>query len=364
MEKNKKLKNFKIISLKILFLIFLSIHFIKKNYFKKKVGIIGLSHSQNIGNNLLKYAIYIKLSQLGYNPFIIGTRYINDNISFINESTQMRLINESFDEIKENDYDILIVNSDQTWRKWLIGDKDPFFYDIAFLKFSEKWEKPKFVYGASIGIDKWELNEKEGEIAKYLLKNFTGISVREKGTIKYIENYLGLKAEFVLDPTLLINKSYYLDLIKNFKNDIIIDDSFILVYKLSESISITNYINMIKNKYNYKIYYIDFNITNTIQKFIYGIYNCKGIITDSYHGTLFSIIFNKPFISFIFEYNGKERFNSLKEIFNISDRIFELNSTPNVQLIETPLNLNKTLLKYLKKKSIAFLKKNLNFSIF
>jgi len=181
-----------------------SIHFIKKNYFKKKVGIIGLSHSQNIGNNLLKYAIYIKLSQLGYNPFIIGRRYMNDNISFINESTQMRLINESFDEIKVNDYDILMVNSDQTWRKWLIGDKDPFFYDIAFLKFSQKWEKPKFVYGASIGIDKWELNEKEEEIVKYLLKNFTGISVREKGTIKYTENYLGLKAEFVLDPTLLI----------------------------------------------------------------------------------------------------------------------------------------------------------------
>lgn len=364
MEKNKKIKNFTIINIKIIILIILSNHYIKKNFFKKKIGIIGLAHSQNIGNNLLKYAIYIKLSQLGYIPFIVGARYMNDNISFINETTQMRLINVSFDEIKENDYDILMVNSDQTWRKWFIRNKDPFFYDIAFLKFSEKWDKPKFVYGTSIGIDKWELNKKDDEIAKYLLKNFTGISVREKGTIKYIENHLGLKAEFVLDPTLLINKDYYLDLIKNFKNDIIIDDNFILVYKISESKSIINYINMIKNKYNYKIYWLDLNNTNHIQKFIYGIYKCKGIITDSYHGTLFSIIFNKPFISFIFEYNGKERFNSLKEILNISERIYELNSTPNVQLIETPLNLNKTLLKYLKKKSIAFLKKNLNFSIF
>lgn len=364
MEKNKKLKNFKIFSLKIIISIFLGFKFIKNNYFKKKVGIIGLPHSQNIGNNLLKYAIYVKLSQLGYNPYIVGTRFKNENISFITENTQMRLINNSFDEIKENDYDILIVNSDQTWRKWPINNKDPFFYDIAFLNFSESWDKPKFVYGASIGIDKWELNEKEEEIAKYLLKNFTGISTREKGLIKYIENHLKYKAEFVLDPTFLINKKYYLNLIKNYKNDIIIDDSFILIYIISDSKQIINYINNIKNKYNYKIYSINFNITNIIQKFIYGINKCKGIITDSYHGTIFSIIFNKPFITFIYEFNGKERFNSLKEILNISDRIYDLNSSPNVQLIETPLNLNKTLLKYLKKKSIAFLKKNLNINIY
>ena len=188
-----------------------------------------------------------------------------------------------------------MVNSDQTWRKWIIENEDPFFYDIAFLKFSEKWNKPKFVYGASIGIDKWELNEKDEEIAKYLLKNFTGISVREKGSIKLIENHLGVKSELVLDPTLLINKKYYLDLIKNYKNDIIIDNNFILVYKISESISIINYINNIKKKNNYKIYWINLNNTNIIQKFIYGINNCKGIITDSYHGTLFSIIFNKFF---------------------------------------------------------------------
>ena len=82
-----------------------------------------------------------------------------------------------------------------------------------------------------------------------------------------------------------------MDLIKNYKSDIIIDDSFIFVYKISNSKLITNYINNIKKKYNYKIYQIKFNITNSIQKFIYGIYKCKGIITDSYHGTLFSIIF-------------------------------------------------------------------------
>ena len=122
-----------------------------------------------------------------------------------------------------------MVNSDQTWRK------SNFFYDIAFLNFSKNWNKPKFVYAASLGLNTWQLTKEDENIAKNLLKNFTGISVREKGSIKLIESHLGIKPIFVLDPTLLIDKKYYLKLIKNYKNDIPIDNSFIFVYTVTES---------------------------------------------------------------------------------------------------------------------------------
>jgi hypothetical protein len=122
-----------------------------------------------------------------------------------------------------------MVNSDQTWRKY----NEKYFYDIAFLKFAKKWNIPKFVYAASFGMDKWNLNKKDKEIAKFLLKNFTGISVREKGSVKIVENHLGIKPIFVLDPTLLIDRKYYLKLIKNYKNDILIDDNYIFVYTLT-----------------------------------------------------------------------------------------------------------------------------------
>ncbi len=118
--------------------------------------------------------------------------------------------------------------------------------------------------------------------------------------------------------------------------------------------------NDLKEKINYKIYKINSKIENQIRKFIYGIYYCKAVITDSFHGTVFSLIFNKPFISFIFDYNGRERFNTLKEIFKIHNRIFDSNSQPNITLLDTPLKINKTLLKILKNQSINFLKKNLN----
>ena len=100
--------------------------------------------------------------------------------------------------IKENDFDILMVSSDQTWNVVIEN-----FYDTAFLKFAEKWKIPKFIYGTSLGFDKWKFSEKDEQVAKHLLKNFTGISVREKSAVKLIENHLGLKAQFVLEPTFL-----------------------------------------------------------------------------------------------------------------------------------------------------------------
>ena len=321
----------------------------------------------NIGNNLLKYAISIKISELGYIPYIVGRKLPKiQNLSIVFNEIKYRLINESFNEIKKDDYDILMVNSDQTWRSWhnRIPSKDPFFFDIGFLRFSQQWNIPKFVYGASLGLDSWKLNKKEDNIAKYLLKNFTGISTREKGSINLIQEHLGIKAEHVLDPTLLINKKYYLNLIKNYKNDIIVNNSFIVVYTFSNSLSIKKYINRIKSAYNYKIYFLTLNLKNVIEKFIYAVSNCKGVITDSYHGTLFSIIFNKPFISFLLRDNGIERFNTLKEEFNLSDRIFDSKSNPNINLLEKPLIINKRVLNSLKIKSIQFLKRNLKRAYF
>ena len=130
----------------IFFFIFLNI-IIKK---KKRIGVISLRHEVNIGNNLLKYAIFIKLSELGFIPYIIGTHWNNYNISFINRTTNLIIIKNNFSEIKQNDYDILMVNSDQTWRRF-----DEHFYDYAFLNFTKNWKIKKFIYGVSLGFDYW-----------------------------------------------------------------------------------------------------------------------------------------------------------------------------------------------------------------
>ena len=138
-------------------------------------------------------------------------------------------------------------------------------------------------------MDTWAFTKEDELIAKHLLKNFSGISVREKGSVKLIKKHLGFRPTFVLDPTLLIGKKYYLKLINNYKNDISIDNSFIFIYKVTKLEILQKFINKIREKYNNKIYMINFYVENQIRKFIYGIYNCKAVITDSFHGTIFSI---------------------------------------------------------------------------
>ena len=60
------------------------------------------------GNNLLKYAMYVKLSELGFKPYIIGTLLYNFDISFLKNNTNCIIINNSFNEIKKNEYDYLM----------------------------------------------------------------------------------------------------------------------------------------------------------------------------------------------------------------------------------------------------------------
>ena len=281
-----------ILKIKILIILFSFSLWIIRNKIKKiKIGVIGLKHGDNIGNNLLKYAMDIKLKELGFDPYIIGMQWKNTNISFIINAVKLRIIKFNFSEIKKNDYDILMVNSDQTWIK-----RDKHFYDHAFLNFAKNWNITKFIYGASLGHDHWILTKKDEKIAKDNLKNFKSISFREKGTIKLVINHLGFKSTFVLDPTLLIDKKYYLNIIKNYKENINFKNNYIFTYLIYRNKKVNEFINKVTSALNFKIYNVKKTSRDSIKRFIFGIINSKSVITDSYHGTLFSIIFNKPFL--------------------------------------------------------------------
>lgn len=364
-KKRKKKYNFqekfiKIIALILYFCFYFYFHIFYNNNFvqrKKRVGVISLSHGNNIGNNLLKYAIFIKLSELGFNPFIIGTHKRKTNISFIKRATNLRIIKKDFSEIKRKDYDLLMVNSDQTWLRKNEYKRD--FYNIAFLKFAKKWKIHKFAYGVSLGYNYWNLTKEDEIIAKECLKSFSNISVRENSSISLIEKYLGFRPILVLDPTLLIDKRYYLNIINNFKEKKLVDGKCILTYTFLKEKNTVNFIYKASRELNYKIYNVKKKHKNSIEKFIYGIYNCKAVITNSYHGTLFSIIFNKPFVAFMIKDSPKERFISLKETLGIKDRIFEYYQIPNINMLKTPLEINYKIIDNLRNISINYLKKNL-----
>ena len=341
----------KTILLFIILLIYIFLYNYKSTLKKKTIGIISVRNEVNIGNNLVKYAISQKLKEFGFTPYIIATHWRSYNITFINKTTNLVVIKHNFSEINENEYDILMVNSDQTWNKF-----DEHFYDYGFLKFAENWNIPRFAYAASYG-DYWILNKKDKIIVKKLLKKFIGISVREKSAVEILQKNFGVKSIHVLDPTLLLDSKDYLELIRNYKSNLNINENYIFSYIICPTQTIFNIVNEIGAKLNYNVHFLLLNNNTSIENFIYLISNCKAVITNSYHGTIFSIIFNKPFITFA---NSKaKRFVSLEEIFNVKSRILSKYYISDLSLLNKPLNINNTLFKLLKEESLNFLKKHL-----
>ena len=159
---------------------------------------------QNVGNILVKFSLYKQLKEFGFNTTIVASvSSPKVNISFLNRTTKLKVIKENFSsELNEKDFDFIVLNSDQTW---VYFDKR-YFYDIAFLSFAKNWKIPKFIYGASIAYDKWFYTKKEEKIAKKLLKNFTGISFREKSLVRLAKKHLDINGVFVLDPKKILFK--------------------------------------------------------------------------------------------------------------------------------------------------------------
>ena len=161
---------------------------------------------------------------------------------------------------------------------------------------------------------------------------------------------------------MLIDKKYYLDIIENYqnKNKTQINNNSILIYRVKTMNNMDSLIRKAKYELGYKIIEIRLFDKEYIEKFLYVLNNCKAVITNSYHATIFSIIFNKPFIAFYSKKLGSERFFTIRDIYGIKDRFFDINENPDINLLNTPLIMNTTSIDYYRSISLNYLKKNLN----
>jgi hypothetical protein len=155
MKKNESFKTiksflFKNISFIKYFIFICSLIIIITNKTKKKIGVLSVFYDHNAGNNLVKFSMFIKLKELGFDPTIIALP-TKKNIYFLKKHVKFQVIKKNFLELSEKDYDILMVNSDQTWNGVLKYIDN--IYNVGFLKFAENWTIPRFVYGASLGVD-------------------------------------------------------------------------------------------------------------------------------------------------------------------------------------------------------------------
>ena len=287
--------------------------------------------------------------------------FIEKEIFNISEDLYTKQDLENFAE-KEN-FDAVIVGSDQVWRKAYINDK---YYKSYFLDFIDGNKTKKIAYAASFGKDYWEGKDDLEDISK-LLQDFTAVSTREKSGIDICKNSFGFdNAKHVLDPTMLMTKEFY-------KNEIISKYDIseapkggLLTYVLDEEDEKKEMINFVKEnlKIN-KIHHLKgFNtskITFSVPEWLASFANADFVVTDSFHGIVFSIIFEKDFIVIGNTGRGLDRFISLLSLLGLEDRLVINKSQINKENLEKIDFLKvKEILDEERKISVEFLERALN----
>ena len=289
---------------------------------------------------------------------------------YITRQTEHLTNNESLKKCHEkHKFDAYVVGSDQVWRPCY----SPCITNY-FLGFCSPNEKVKRVaYAASFGVDEWEFNEEDTKICRDLVQYFDAISVREDSAITLCEKYLNRNdALHVLDPTMLLEKEDYITLVEKEKEPKSLGNLF--CYVLDESEEKEHVIKTIVKKtntipftqmpkcgvsgYNLK-YRLNDCVFPTVTAWLRAFMDAEMVVTDSFHGCVFSIIFNKPFWVIGNKERGMARFNSLLSIYGLEDRLITCDNLPSdfTRLIDWQKVNN--IRKDWKVKSLNFLKNNL-----
>lgn len=232
---------------------------------------------------------------------------------------------------KEN-FDAFVVGSDQVWRPCYSPSIGNYFLDFLPAESRAK----RIAYAASFGVDNWEYTAKQTEVFRSLAQKFNLITVRESSGVKLVEEHLNCKATHVLDPTMLISKEDYIGLINEPTVNLRKSAGKLFCYVLDQNPELQNIINRVEKETKRKAYYcnaprkaitsddvkhLDECVFPPVEQWLKSFQDAEMVVTDSFHGTVFSIIFNKPFWVVTNKERGESRFISLLKLFGLSNRI-------------------------------------------
>lgn len=341
-----------------------------------KIAILTYNIGQNYGGILQCYALMTKLKMMGHDPELLyieskspdnlgnfvrkkilsrfTNRYdhlINENVIYrnmfdfieknITPKTKPLKNREDFFSISKKDYEAYIVGSDQVWRPDLFKHIEYSFFGFV------KSDEPKFLsYAPSFGVEQWKFSAKQTEEFRNQIQRFSGVSVREDSGVSLCKKYFGVEALHVLDPTALLDKETYISLIE--KEDREFNSPSLLTYILDESLEKDKIVKSIADSQNLlpikvgpeKKQSQDVNdlIYPTVTSWISGFNEASFVVTDSFHGCVFSVIFNKPFLVVGNKERGMARFKSFLEKLGLTSRLIQDSSEFNIDLIFEEIN--------------------------
>lgn len=230
------------------------------------------------------------------------------------------------DNEKTVQYDLVIYGSDQIWRKQGINGNQ---FNPWYFGSSNVVANSKVTYAASMGVI--ETNKEDESFLKKSMKQFDHISVREVDLCEYL-NGLGISSEIVCDPTFLLTKEEWRKLIKPTKKK----DKYILLYNLLQMPESVKFAELLSKTTGLPVKEINMrhSFSHTLSTryiscaslnyFLELIDNAEYVVSNSFHGVAFSVIFEKQFFA-VGMGNRANRVVSLLQTLGIQERYF-LNS--------------------------------------
>lgn len=318
-----------------------------------KVGILTFHWANNYGAVVQAYALLSKLKELGHEAYIVDrqVRYegvlrrlyhkysYNHHYAWLAFDRERRhILSPMSSPYKSHEklvkafpseqFDAVIVGSDQVWRWGMMGNN-------YFLDFLEGTHIRRYAYAASFGLSRWEGTEEKRKEISALLKQFNAISVRESSGVKICHETFGIEAWLVLDPTLLHKRSFYESTLLKDKqlksNGKVV--SYILGNKnKGQVIEIAKWAQKKGLKHNELFWTsLDFPALIGRSEFHFShvdlttwldeIRNAEYVITNSFHATVFCILFEKKFVSLESPGGGLDRLLTLFESLGITNRM-------------------------------------------
>lgn len=360
----------------------------KSNNERMKIGILTQKLENNYGGILQNYALQVILQQLGHTPITIDFRpgdsvfwyVVSLSKTIIEKGIGKKIKIKSYSSTKTHRSDLtttfiknhiittkrihvltpllsyfykldgVIVGSDQVWRARYNVLRNTF---LSFVKGNFF----KLAYAASFGVSEWEYDEVQTKKCREWIRKFRAVSTREISGVRLCKEYLKCDAVHVLDPTMLLSAEKYSSICDGI--ECIHHKKFLFAYILDPSPEIRDLIRNFAKKEGLATIFLsaENNITKGIDYWLACFRDADYIITDSFHGSVFSIIFNKPFNTIINIDRGADRFISLLSLFGLEDRICSYAKLIKGQPIDW-IHVNY-IMKGMREKSINFLKENL-----
>ena len=327
------------------------------DYISKRETILGntITYSNNFSDNKIKRLIFrmVKFPD----QFIKTQKFKKYRKKYIKQTKRYN----SFEELKNDDFtnDILCSGSDQLWGYMPYNEIDKTY----FLEFVPQ-ESKCFAFSASFG--RVDFDEEFLASLNDLLKKYNFITIREQSGVKLIKEQTSLNSDFVLDPTLMAGRDFWL----NFASKKIKQKDYILVYQLRKNKNIDKYVKELSKKEGLKVIRVSTSIYDIVRfgkkkilkspDYVLGIFNnAKYVVTDSFHATVFSLIFNKKFIDFL-PSKTHERITDLLDLLGLRERAASFNED-DFDRVSQPIDYDKVnqILEQERAKSLAIIENNL-----